>query len=328
MEWSDEKSLDNYSYIENIVSSTNENVKKDISSLPEYRKYREIYNNAISGVEYDFPIHIEIENIYACNLSCMHCARQYVNNKEIKMMENGLYDKIIHEAVKIGTRSLGFAIWGEVFLDKDIFNKIKLAKQSGILDIRLHSNGLLIDDDIADQIVKSGVTWMSISLDAATEKIYKKMRGGNFKKAVFSIGNIINAKLLNNLLSPQLRVSFVKTNINENEVKMFSEIFGQYCDVAIQEFYDSNAILPDMNPKNKMFKKKTKCYENFFKVFIRHNGDVVPCCEDINSNILLGNVKNNSLYDIYNSEFSIRFRRQHKEGRIKNKQCRICLGLN
>jgi len=321
-------SVDNYAYTDNIVSSTNENLKKSLLSLPEYIKYREIFNNAISGIEYDFPIHIEIENIYACNLSCVHCARQYVKNKESKIMEKGLYEKILNEAVKIGTRSLGFAVWGEVFLDKDIFNKIKLAKDSGIIDTRLHSNGLLIDEDIAHKIVKSGVTWMSISLDAATESIYTKMRGGCFKNAVFAIGNIINAKLLNNSLTPQLRVSFVKTNINENEAKIFSEVFGQYCDVAIQEFYDANAILPDMNPKNKKFKTKTKCFENFFKVFIRYNGDVVPCCEDIHSSIKLGNIKNNSLYNIYNSDYSIRFRKQHKEGRIQNKLCRICLGLN
>ena len=320
--------LDNNYFTLNIDSSTNDNLKESLLSLPEYIKYREIYNNAVSGVEYDFPIHIDVENIYACNLSCIHCARQYVKNQKLQKMETDLYEKLLTEAVKIGTRSLGFAIWGEVFLDKDIFKKIRFAKNSGIIDIRLHSNGLLIDENVADKIVQSGVSFISISLDAVTEAVYNKMRGGNFNKAVFAIGNIINAKLFNNSLTPELRVSFVKTNINENEAEMFSKIFGQYCDVAIQEFYDPISSLPDLNPKNKMFQNKVKCFENFFKVFVRYNGDVVPCCEDINSNITFGNVKTDTLYNIYNSSLSKNFRRQHKEGMIKNKHCRICLGLN
>jgi len=321
------KSIDTKAYTENIHSSTNDLVKKQLSDSSDYVKYREVYNNAILGVEYDFPVHIDIENIYACNLNCIHCARQYIQYNNSKRMEQSLYKKIINEATSIGTRSLGFAIWGEVFLDKGIFKKIKYAKERGVIDIRLHSNGLLIDEEIADKIVKSGVTWMSISLDAATEKTYEKIRGGNLKKSISAIGNIINAKMYNNSLLPQIRASFVKTNINENESEIFSEVFGQYCDVAIQEFYDPNNILPDLHPNNKVFERKSRCFDNFFKVVIKCNGDVAPCCEDINANIKLGNIRNDTLYNIYNSPLSKDFRKQHKEGIIRNKYCKICLGL-
>lgn len=271
----------------------------------EWRNYRDIYDRAVNGEEFDYPIHLEIENVYACNLHCVHCAREYVEDYGAKRMDDDLYKKIITEAVRLGTKSLGFAIWGEVFLDKKIFDKISYAKDCGILDIRLHSNGILITDKLADKIIESGVTWMSVSLDAATPETYTKVRGGDFKKAVSGLSNLISAKLQKLSEFPKLRVSFVKCSLNEHEADMFSEYYSQYCDVAIQEFYDANAILPKhLTPKIRTYYGKEQCFENFYKAFIKYDGTVVPCCEDIRSKIVLGNVSKDTLFDVYNSEIA------------------------
>jgi MoaA/NifB/PqqE/SkfB family radical SAM enzyme len=85
-------------------------------------------------------IHIEIENIYACNLHCVHCARQYIDRIGTKKISHDLFNNSILEAVAIRTRAIGLAIWGEVFLDKDVFEQIVFAKTHGILDIRLHQD--------------------------------------------------------------------------------------------------------------------------------------------------------------------------------------------
>jgi radical SAM protein with 4Fe4S-binding SPASM domain len=295
----------------------------------EWRNYRAVYEQAEKGKEFDYPIHVEIEDIYACTLRCIHCARQYLDKTSTRKMDDDLYKKIIQEAAAIGTRAVGYAIWGEVFLDTTIFEKIAFAKSHGILDIRLHSNGLLITEKIAEKIIESGVTFLSISLDAATPETYSKTRGGDFHKAIAGLANVISQKLRSFSLLPKLRVSLVKSSINEHEAGYFADYFSQYCDVAIQEFWDPWNILPDgLKPKTLEYVRKKQCFDNYFKVFIRHDGKVVPCCEDVRSHIILGDLKKTSLYDIYNGTVAKDLRNQHRTMNIRNKTCRTCLRLD
>ena len=62
------------------------------------------------------------------------------------------------------------------------------------MDIRIHSNGLLINKTISDKIIQSEVTWIGISMDAATPDTYKKIRGGNFDKSCQAVENLMNSK--------------------------------------------------------------------------------------------------------------------------------------
>jgi len=315
------------SYTENVLHHSMERVAT--SDSEEWLSYRDIYNRAVNGEEFNYPIHLEIENIYACNLKCIHCAREYMEDHGAQVMDDNLYRKVVREAATMGTRSLGFAVWGEVFLDKKIFDRIKFAKECGILDIRLHSNGYLVSEEVAAKIVESGVTWMSISLDAATPETFERVRGGDFKRAVAGLTNMIAAKLVKTSSLPQLRVSFVKCSVNEHETELFVKHYSQYCDVAIQDFYDANGILPqELRPSVSTFELKKQCFENFYKAFVRHDGTVVPCCEDVRSKIILGNVNQQSLYDVYNSRAAKDLRHQHSSGDIKNKTCRNCMGLD
>jgi radical SAM protein with 4Fe4S-binding SPASM domain len=311
------------------------NVRKESASpselvpTEEWRRYREIYSRSANGEEFEYPIHLDIENIYACNLHCVHCAREYIEDPGVQRMSDDLYKKVIKEAAAIGTKSLGFAPWGEVFIDKNIFEKIAYARDLGILDIRLHSNGYLVTDAIAEKIVDSGVSWISISLDAATPETYTRVRGGDFKRAVSGLTNLISAKLRKVSSLPHLRVSFVKCSENEHEAELFSRHYSQFCDVAIQEFYDANGMLPKhLQPSESTFSPKSQCFENFYKAFVRYDGRVVPCCEDVRSQIVLGNVAESSLYDVYNSAVAKELRRQHKSAQVENKTCRICMGLD
>jgi hypothetical protein len=118
---------------------------------------------------------------------------------------------------------------------------------------------------------------MSISLDACSPETYALTRGGDYDKAVNSLGKIVNAKLRLNSVLPNMRVSFVKTSMNEHEVEIFESVFGQYFNVSIQDFRDPNRIMP----KTWASQDYDQCLHIFKKVFIRADGSVGPCCEDI-----------------------------------------------
>lgn len=83
---------------------------------------------------------------------------------------------------------------GEVFLRKDAFALIDYSVKRG-LQTELVSNGALINEDMASQIISLGLTNIAISLDGAKEETHDSIREkGAFKKALLAIRNLSEAK--------------------------------------------------------------------------------------------------------------------------------------
>ena len=53
---------------------------------------------------------------------------------------------------------------------------IKIAKDSGVIDIRILTNGSLMTEEIGKKLLLSGLTFLSFSIDAATSETYYKVR--------------------------------------------------------------------------------------------------------------------------------------------------------
>ena len=53
---------------------------------------------------------------------------------------------------------------------------IEYAKSKGVIDIMLHTNGTVMDENLAERIVKSGLDRIIFSLDSITKEIYEKIR--------------------------------------------------------------------------------------------------------------------------------------------------------
>ncbi len=295
-----------------------------------YTEYRDTIKKVNQGVELDYPIHLQIENVYACNLKCGHCARNYTLQPDHKFMSDALFKKIIDEAVQIGSKSLDMTTWGEAFLDKNVFDKITYARDKGIIDIRIHSNGILVNREVAEKIVKCGVTWINISLDAATAEVYAKVRGGDYDKAASAVGHILNARFKYDTFIPKLRVSFVKQKLNEHESDKFRQRFQGIAEIAIQQFrdrmgnikgdYHSSEELTDVDPMTLAL----SCAQPFERVYIRYNGNVNPCCNDLENTLTYDNLEKNSLYDIYNNQKAKKLKAEIK-GKKFNDFCHTCL---
>jgi MoaA/NifB/PqqE/SkfB family radical SAM enzyme len=105
---------------------------------------------------------------------------------------------------------------GEAFLRKDIFDIFQYAKKTN-LKIEVVSNGALINQDVADKIMLSGLKNVAISLDGAQEKTHDFIREkGAFKKAIEAIKNLVAAKKKNGF-GPQISVwtTIMKENVDE-----------------------------------------------------------------------------------------------------------------
>jgi len=107
-------------------------------------------------------------------------------------VDSAVFKKIIKDTKDLGTKTILF-IGGEPFVRKDLFELIGFTRAIGINPI-IVTNGVLLNEDNITKCLESGVDWLSISIDAATEKTFSKIRGEQFLDKI-----IKNIELLNNI---------------------------------------------------------------------------------------------------------------------------------
>ncbi|MBI4436680.1 MAG: radical SAM protein [Candidatus Omnitrophica bacterium] len=153
------------------------------------------------------------ETTAACNLECSHCRRLEISrelSKEDLTTEEGLY--LIDELSRMGILTLVFS-GGEPLIRPDLF-KLALHAHAKGLRTALASNGTLIDEEMAREILYSGVQRVAISLDGADAKTHDGFRRqeGSFQKAVNAF-HILRRKGM----SLQMNCTLARHNIYQKE---------------------------------------------------------------------------------------------------------------
>jgi radical SAM protein with 4Fe4S-binding SPASM domain len=307
----------------------------------EYRKkYEKYLNNNKYKYEFPYPISVILELINRCNLECTMCYQGYRNDtKKYTFSEEDL-EKIFLDFEKNQLDALLLSA-SEPLLYKKIGNVLKLAEKSKIMDIFLFTNGTLLNEQKNKILLDSNLTRLFVSLDAATNDTYQKVRipvsknVQNINRLNMIENNIKNFIKMRNEMGKQLplvRVSFVALKDNSHEINKFIDKWINVVDsVEIQKensikLYDTIHKLKDQNLDGKViFKKKEyHCNEPWGQVTINSDGSVGPCCNTVGRNIEIGNVLKNNLKDIWRGNEMNKIRNGFKSN-DPNQICKLCL---
>lgn len=174
-------------------------------SLPEYNKRLigfEVENN-ISIVR-SYPEEITISTTTRCNMNppCVMCEKN-LRTREIEHDIDADVLERIKPIFKYADR-IYLHCGGEPLMTEKIFNVIDSAKPP--TKIIFNTNGALFTGEKIRYMVGSEVVdIISFSLDAATEKTYKRIRSADFNKVINNIKSLIAYRNLKNKDKPLLR---------------------------------------------------------------------------------------------------------------------------
>lgn len=150
------------------------------------------------------------ESTQRCNLSCAHCRMD-----ETKHYTELTTDQAKHLIDSIADFASPIFIFsgGEPLMRDDLFELIDYADIKGI-KVALASNGTLIDQSVVNNIKKSAVKRVSISLDGATKEYHDLFRNseGSFDKALNAVQLLINSQV-----STQINATITRNNVNQLE---------------------------------------------------------------------------------------------------------------
>ena len=208
---------------------------------------------------------------------------------------------------------------GEVFLNPEIKEIIKHAYNNGIsLSASNGVNFNSVDEELLEYLVKYQFKSITISLDGASDDVYKIYRkGGDFNRVIDNIRRLNELKLKYNSEFPKLTWQFIIFGHNEHELPLAKSLAKSlnmrffpklnwdpdYSPVKDKEFVlkESGLLAPD----RKEFREKTKreyilpCAPLWNCPQISWDGKLFGCC--LNNNKSYGNTFKKSISFLLNS---------------------------
>jgi len=264
-----------------------------------------------------------------CNLKCAHC---YINATDTEMPDELSTDAakmLIHQITEV-SRPLLILSGGEPLLRDDIYDIIRYGADRG-LRMGMGSNGILIDDEVAQKLKDAGMWTVAISLDSSVPEKHDKFRGveGCWEHAVNAIKALKKAGI-------EVQVNCTVTHQNYDEIDDIMELAES---LGVENFHlfflvptgrgtDIEDITPEMYEgmiKNTLAKTmkhklnvKPSCAPQFMRVAkeqgvdmsrwvrgcmaglyycrIYPSGEVTPCPY---MPVSLGNIRDKSFKDIW-----------------------------
>ena len=130
-----------------------------------FEEYRYLWN-LVSRKPFltSFPIHLDLELTARCNLKCKMCFQNYMLDTKSIMSEE-LFKNIIDEGTQSGLCSIKLQSRGESMMHPKIVELLGYAKEKGVLDVHLTTNGLLLKGKKLDGLVEAGLDLLILSYD-------------------------------------------------------------------------------------------------------------------------------------------------------------------
>ena len=268
-----------------------------------------------------FPLHMDVEATNNCNLKCSMCLQRYITNPR-GFMDFDLYKKIIDEGSKNGLASIKLNWRGEPLLHPRIGDMIKYAKSKGLIDVQFLSNATLLTKKKAEEILESKPDQVIFSFDGATKETYEKVRiGAKYKTTVTNIKRFLKMRKDMGLKKPIVRIQTVRMAETEDEIEDFIKMWSNIAD------YVAVCIYIDYNKEGQIKYNLTRlpCSQLWIRLSIGWDGTVVPCCQDFNYKLKLGNIKKIKITDIWFGKKLNSLRNLHKT-RLLNQieACKYC----
>jgi radical SAM protein with 4Fe4S-binding SPASM domain len=286
------------------------------------------------------PVSLTVEPTNSCNLLCPECERTKQTNYSPGELEIPVYNKILSESYTY-LFSLVLHFQGEPFLHPRILEMISLASKKKIYTI-ISTNGQDLDDDIAREIVNSGLNEIIVSMDGLDQSTYEKYRvGGDLKRVKTGIQNLVRYKKEHGGSYPEITLQCLVFSHNQHQVNDIKRWGGETGVDRVRiktarmiEYKKGNLRIPDNKfaryrlTDNGQYELKSRfrnyCWRSWSRSVITCDGEILPCCFDVHKEFVFGNIKEQPFTEIWTSDQYNSFRKKILKNRKAIKICRNC----
>jgi len=302
-----------------------------------YRKLLSLWGEPASKK----PTQALLETTNRCNLNCPYCmqgqatklvdehghAAHELMKRPMGILREEQFEIIRKRLKRFGVRKVYLHFHGEPMLNKHTPRYAAILKEDGFW-VGIFTNGqALIDGDI-QALARSGIDLIRFSVDGASEETYQANRvGGTFTNVFNNMKKSAEA-----CRGGRTRVEwqFIALRNNEHEIGAARELAGGIgVRFFVKGFRETNPALAPLDPALRSTRHAKPCLDIYKQLGIYWNGDVVPCCYDIDASEIMGNVLEDDLDTIWDNakyrQFRARVAAVRTDPDNEPELCRDCL---
>jgi radical SAM protein with 4Fe4S-binding SPASM domain len=201
---------------------------------------------------------------------------------------------------------------GEMFMNKNWDEYIEYARRIKDVHLSIFTNGSLLNEENAKKLIELEVDSVNISFDGVSKEIYEKIRVNlNFDEVSKNIINFVN--LRNKMKAKKLiiTISIIKMEETQKLLNDFVKKWSKIVDKVTVEEFSTWCNKIRNNEINFSFQQAHPCIRLWHHLVVLVNGDVALCCLDYDGEVILGNIKENTIKEIWNSEKIQEYRKMH-----------------
>lgn len=270
-------------------------------------------------------LHIELTNI--CNANCIFCAYRFQTRKKM-IMEKAVYSQALNAYCSIGGGELRLeTCLGDPLIDPNFVERIREARShSEITKITTLTNGIKLDDIGIDKLLQAGIDEIGISTGPWDEYLYQLIYGSKDYPRMRK--NVTELLKKNSEYGQPVRIKLLfRSNLSMKKTLEFPD-YRAIRDIPHEVEFNTDFdtwlgnIKQEDLPKGMYLRplgslEKEPCYWLYDGPIVFVDGKVGLCgCRDFNANseLIIGNIMENSLLDLWQSEATQELRQRFYKG--------------
>jgi len=295
----------------------------------KWLEYREKWDEyAQKGIVGKVPLQIDLFAVDICNLKCPMCPRQG-HIPGTGYMDVSLVKKIIDQATEYGLYAFNFGGLGEPTLYPHLFEVIRYAKEKGVVDVNMHTNGTRLNSDFNRQLIESGLDRLIVSLDSADKERYESIRvGAKFEKVYAAVEDLIRQRNEHPTTRLHIKANFIEMDEdNPTEKNKFISYWENKLNrIAILRYLDCQTGDEKLYYKGNYRQDDNFCCPELWRrLVILSDGTATLCPRDMKKRYAIGDVNKQTVYEIWTGDKIQHARTLHRNDRFKELDlCKDC----
>jgi radical SAM protein with 4Fe4S-binding SPASM domain len=162
-------------------------------------------------------------------------------------------------------------------------------------------------DDIFEGLCNQ--TKVKVSLDSFNADVFEKQRTGGIWLLTFD--NIRKFHDHPKRKSTKLVIQAVRTSLNKHEdIEGNAKYWFPDAEISIRDMVAGrvNKDVSSLEHRARDTSQRQSCVQAHVRIIFNHEGRAFPCCPDIGEQLCLGDIRQKSLYEIFNSHEAMQLR--------------------
>lgn len=286
------------------------------------------------------PFIINVDPADSCNFKCGFCptgdnSLMKKVGRPLSTMKFETFKKIIDDLSEFPNPIKVLRLYkdGEPLLNPKFPEMVKYAKESGkVLRVDTTTNGSLLNPQLNRKLIDSGIDRINISVEGINAEQYMSFSKYkiDFEKFVDNIRDLYNSKknceivvkINGDVLSPEDEIFFKETFENISDSAYIEHIMSCWPEFDLRDGLEVNK---EVALYGQSIKEVSVCPYVFYSFSVNSDGNVSLCFLDWARKLLIGNIKDNTLKEIWTGEKLKDYQRMFLEGNRKTHPiCKNC----